>query len=181
MPAKDVVELAKQLDTEGTGQVDYSKLPGHLKQAHEKRVKFEAEETAKRLSMVEKKSEPATTSISPMMKLKDKLYRKNEKLYKRFVLPVTHWRVGATLASPLLEKLPPALARGLPAHGRWCRSRSRRPTGLADRNQSRGDGQCVGTGDRSRDPLEFSHRGRPKALQEAPHAADLLFPHVQPL
>ena len=84
MPAKDVVELAKQLDTEGTGQVDYSKLPGHLKQAYEKRVKFEAEETAKRLSMVEKKSEPATTSISPMMKLKDKLYRKNEKLYKSF-------------------------------------------------------------------------------------------------
>ena len=49
MPARDAVEIAKQLDPSGTGEVNYSALPSILHDAYQKRSKFEADETARRL------------------------------------------------------------------------------------------------------------------------------------
>ena len=48
MPAKDAAALARQLDPNGTGQVNYSLLPSHLNQALEMRKQFELEETSRR-------------------------------------------------------------------------------------------------------------------------------------
>jgi hypothetical protein len=49
IPAKDAMELAKQLDPNGTGEVNYSALPSHLNQALDKRMQIENEETVRRL------------------------------------------------------------------------------------------------------------------------------------
>eukprot|EP00802_Teleaulax_amphioxeia_P007818 Tamp_07826.p1 GENE.Tamp_07826~~Tamp_07826.p1 ORF type:complete len:502 (-),score=87.61 Tamp_07826:842-2347(-) len=49
LPAKEAVEIAKQLDPNGTGEVNYSALPAHLNEAYSKRLKLENEETARRL------------------------------------------------------------------------------------------------------------------------------------
>ena len=49
MPAKDAIQIARQLDPNGTGEVDYSVLPAHLNGAYAKRVKLENEETARRI------------------------------------------------------------------------------------------------------------------------------------
>ena len=48
MPAKDAAALARQLDPNGTGEVNYSLLPSHLNQALEMRKQFELEETSRR-------------------------------------------------------------------------------------------------------------------------------------